>query len=767
MLFSRKLKKKESFDVSNSTQLSLKEVACCSAASCSLTKAGPCQTVEALLSALSVASHQERLKVIQSIKLLVRTDPKFFIDLKWVEDALLLLSRDPAASVRSVALELGLQFCNVRHLSGRKFDNSTYVKSWAETIIERLRDSSASVRKIALYFAKMFLIFFVTTNSPPGSVGLKKKLFRQVFNRLEDHDVIVRETCTDCLEEYFRCAYRKISSNFGSAYEIEEFYHEIIDSLNTLKSRSSSKLLFNVAAKINGTNASLMESLTKYAMSIVAKTFQNVCNDIEHPNCQIDERYHLATLFLEIACEWDPEYTAPYERYLLSCLEFSLYSKDVGVHVVSNVICLLSSLYESTPAGLEGAKKFFNYLEFILTNNLCPVLGNAVMKSLNRLCKIPAFRVEVEELVYELLTVAKNQTFQWQATPDGSDTVENTWKVISTIFSRIASMSTCVTSKTVLKSIRRAMLWFFDKIFSFLRSRLENEITLDEAWVSTAMEAALIYLKCDCSYISCLRESITLMLQSQTVLENQKLSLLFTLQTLFSDCVKELQNNVNENVTVTNTASVEFFGDSVSLVDSFSVLVQQLLNVFVDMVFSRNILIRNYVCGIICQCVLSGIVVPIEVIPSLFCFTLDDKSQPDIRERAMSTLKFIAQYQQEMIASRLVEGLHNAWKFWKVTLNSDWNSLVDKGSDKSLYSRLAAIFSFLPSNELFVFIRTMLDEIMSKEEDWQFNVFCAIPLLFLDPCCILPSKGQKRRSSNSLEEVRSFLVVFLALTLHR
>jgi hypothetical protein len=115
-------------------------------------------------------------------------------------------------------------------------------------------------------------------------------------------------------------------------------------------------------------------------MSIVAKTFQNVCNDIEHPNCQIDERYHLATLFLEIACEWDPEYTAPYERYLLSCLEFSLYSKDVGVHVVSNVICLLSSLYESTPAGLEGAKKFFNYLEFILTNNLCPVLGNAVMK---------------------------------------------------------------------------------------------------------------------------------------------------------------------------------------------------------------------------------------------------------------------------------------------------------------------------------------------------------------------------------------------------
>jgi hypothetical protein len=61
----------------------------------------------------------------------------------------------------------------------------------------------------------------------------------------------------------------------------------------------------------------------------------------------------------------------------------------------------------------------------------------------------------------------------------------------------------------------------------------------------------------------------------------------------------------------------------------------------------------------------------------------------------------------------------------------------------------------------------MLDEIMSKEEDWQFNVFCAIPLLFLDPCCILPSKGQKRRSSNSLEEVRSFLVVFLALTLHR
>ncbi|GJD06062.1 hypothetical protein Gasu2_04990 [Galdieria sulphuraria] len=750
-------KKHQGVNLSKAVQLSLNEVVQCSAASCSLTKTGPLQTVEALFSAFSVASQQERQKLIQSIKLLLRADPKFFVELGWVENALILLSRNPSASVRAVSVELGLQFTsvNVHQLSQRKSDFSTSLASWTDVVVERLRDSSPSVRKVAVCFAKVLLIFYTTTSASSSTIVPRKKILRHVISRLEDEEEAVKEICMDCLEEYLQYAQRKLSVQVGSSYELVQFYHEIFELQSALKSICSRKAFFDVASKVNVAGVDLLENLVKCAMSIVAKTFQNVYQNIERSSAQVDEHYHLATLFLETACEWDPEYLAPYERYLLSCLEFCLNSRDIGVHVVSNIICLLSSLYESAPAGLEGARKFFCYVEQILTCNLCPVLGNAVMKSLRKLCRIPTFQMEVEELLHELLAVAKRQTFDWQAIPITSNAQENTWKVVSTIFVRIASLSAYATSKSIHESIRTALFWFFDKIFDFLKCRLQSDISFDETWFSTAMEAALIYSKFDCSYMSSLIESITLILQSSIVAENQKLSLLFNLQNILSESIKDLQSNANESHSYNTGASVEFLRNvEHSFVDSGSVLVQHLLKVFDHLVFSRNATIRRHVCSIICQSVWSGIVVPIEVLSSLFCFIFEDDGQHDVRERVFTTLKFISQSQQDMIGSRLMEGLHYAWNFWKVTMESDWNCLIEKGPDTRLRSRFAGVFTLLSSTQLFAFVRTLLDEIISNEECWLFCVFCTVPLLLLDPSCILSFKSQRRKSSNVLEEMK-------------
>ncbi|GJQ08745.1 hypothetical protein GpartN1_g536.t1 [Galdieria partita] len=745
--------KHEELNPSKAPQLTLNEIVPCSAASCSLTKTGPLQTVEALFSVLAVAGQQERQKLIRSLKYILKADPKFFVELSWVENALLLLSRNPVASVRAVSMELGLEFINVHLLSHKKSETSLI--SWKDIVVERLLDSSSSVRKVALCFAKVLLVFYTTTNVSPDSLLLRKKILRSVVSRLEDEEEIVRESCMDSLEEYFQYAQRKLSVRCGSSYEIVQFYHEIYESLRALKYKSSRKLLFLIVAKVNVAGVDLLENLIKCAMSIVAKTFQNVYSNVERSDPHTDEHYQLATLFLETACEWDPEYTAPYERYLLSCLELSLNSRDTGVHILSNIIYLLSSLYEAAPAGLEGVRKFFCYVERILASNLCPVLGSAVMKSLHKLCTIPTFRMEVEELLHELLTVAKRQTCDWQATPPMNNAQEGNWKVISTIFARIAGLSAYTTSKSMRESIRMAMFWFFEKIFDFLKFRLQSTISFDETWFSTAMEAALIYLKFDCSYVSSLMESITLLLESSVVVESQKLSMLFNLQSILSEGMKDLQSNVSERSIHNSGANIEFLRHvEHSFVDSVTALFQHLHRVFLDLTFSENGTLRKYVCSIICQSVWSGIVVPVEVLPSLFCFIFENDVQSDVRERAIATLKFIAQSQQEVISFRLVEGLHDAWKFWKITMKSDWDCLIEKGSDICLRSRFAGVFSLLSSSQLFAFVRTLLDELISSDENWLFCVFCTVPILLLEPSCILSFKSQRRRSLNVLEEMK-------------
>lgn len=88
--------------------------------------------------------------------------------------------------------------------------------------------------------------------------------------------------------------------------------------------------------------------------------------------------------------------------------------------------------------------------------------------------------------------------------------------------------------------------------------------------------------------------------------------------------------------------------------------------------------------------------------------------------------------------------------------SSSRNCLVEEGSHGFLQSRFAVIFGLLSSTQLFEFFRTVLDEIISSEEGWLFCIFCAVPLLFLDPSSIVAMKGQRKRPLNILEEVRVF-----------